>query len=551
MPFQYQPYSSPFAGSIAQLIARRGEIAAHAAELAGQANARGAEQSGAAWANGVQNTGQILGSLPLQMQQARRAQSQEEATTLDLAAKRRDAAAADALDKAYATALKPDGSIDESALVSHLPGHLVPSVMKSISDVKKAALERQELQQKVTKNGMDLTAGLLNGVKSSGYDMQTFMQAVRAARDSGLISPDEAMRHAVGAVEQGPAYVKQATDQYLSKSQEWTKLANDTLTAQSRAASATKPTEASLAVSAAGGDQQAAGALGLLKPPTGKYEQKNVTLDGKPNQLVNYDPKTGQMFAPGSDQPIDATRIRGNTPPSLVIKSEKDVQGSENRSELATMLRTGMVSPSQLSKRGDYNEILAEANRQHKTETGKPLNVSKLQLDFEGAKRFVGSLNSNQMTRFRQLGVSVVNTIDEVNQLATQLQQGGLELWNKAKLSTVRAVYGNTPQSELANRYAIAVNTLKEEFANLANGGYAPTEAAWTLANDQIRGGLGVKDLTSSLGEVQRLINYRLNAPNELAPMGVGGPVTNTSTTPPAPSAPIKVGGFTVKVKGG
>jgi DNA-directed RNA polymerase subunit M/transcription elongation factor TFIIS len=70
----------------------------------------------------------------------------------------------------------------------------------------------------------------------------------------------------------------------------------------------------------------------------------------------------------------------------------------------------------------------------------------------------------------------------DVQRLADQLKQGGVQLWNRAKRSTIQQVYGNTPQSALAAQYVGAVNTLKEEFANLANGGYAPTEDAWKLA---------------------------------------------------------------------
>jgi len=53
---------------------------------------------------------------------------------------------------------------------------------------------------------------------------------------------------------------------------------------------------------------------------------------------------------------------------------------------------------------------------------------------------------------------------------------------------------------------------LKEEFANLANGGYAPTEAAWSLANSQINANYGVDQLKASLTEVRRLIGYRVNS---------------------------------------
>lgn len=116
------------------------------------------------------------------------------------------------------------------------------------------------------------------------------------------------------------------------------------------------------------------------------------------------------------------------------------------------------------------------------------------------------------------LAGTVVNTINEVESLGQQLKQGGVQLWNKAKRNTILQVYGNTPYSGIAAQYVGAVNTLKEEFANLAQGGYAPTEAAWELANEQINGDFGAQDLSAALAEVQRLINYRRAAFEELTP---------------------------------
>jgi hypothetical protein len=58
-----------------------------------------------------------------------------------------------------------------------------------------------------------------------------------------------------------------------------------------------------------------------------------------------------------------------------------------------------------------------------------------------------------------------------VNDLAQQMQQGGIPLLNRVKLEAYIQTQGNSEQGQLATRYLTAVNTLKEEFANLANGG--------------------------------------------------------------------------------
>jgi hypothetical protein len=85
-----------------------------------------------------------------------------------------------------------------------------------------------------------------------------------------------------------------------------------------------------------------------------------------------------------------------------------------------------------------------------------------------------------------------------------------------------------------------AVNTLKEEFANLANGGYAPTEAAWKLANEQVNGDYGVKQLGASIDEIQRLIRYRLQSVPGLATLGPNSTnrYSGQGAGPPAHGAP-------------
>lgn len=169
------------------------------------------------------------------------------------------------------------------------------------------------------------------------------------------------------------------------------------------------------------------------------------------------------------------------------------------------------------------SQVVAEADRISMKETGKHYNQAKAELEYAGAKRFVSSLNSPQQVRFNTLGVSVVNTIDEIRQLANQLKLVGVPLVNKVKLEAYIQTAGNTEGGQLVSQYLAATNTLKEEFANLVNGGYAPTEAAFALANKQVNENYGVNQLTASLIEVQRLINFRLSAQTQISPIGTSG----------------------------
>lgn len=150
-------------------------------------------------------------------------------------------------------------------------------------------------------------------------------------------------------------------------------------------------------------------------------------------------------------------------------------------------------------------------------------DLAKAQLEWDRAHRQIASLNGPQMIKYQGLAESVVATIDEVRELAHQMGNSGVPLANRAKIQAYIQAEGNSEKGQLATRYLTAVNTLKEEFTNLAQGGYAPTESAWALANSQINADYGYKQMEASLTEVRRLIQYRLQAIPNMQTLGPGG----------------------------
>ncbi len=187
----------------------------------------------------------------------------------------------------------------------------------------------------------------------------------------------------------------------------------------------------------------------------------------------------------------------------------------------------GTIAPNQLTYTARAKAI-AQAKR-----LDPKFDAAKSQIAWNSANKFAQNLNGPQVSRFRGLAQSVVNTIDEVRGLSEQMDQSGITPLNAAELKTLINVAGNSPEGQLASQYLAAVNTLKEEFANLANGGYAPTEAAWGLANSQINANYGVDQLKASLDEVQRLINYRVQAIVGQQPLIPGQSSENTSDNDP------------------
>src|SRR5438132_1030675 len=100
MPFQYEGYRSPFANSIAELMLRRGDIAARHAETIGHAQAQAALQSGQAWGNAVGTIGQTVAAIPAQIQQAKAVEQEQQLRGLQLKGAQRQQADVDALDNA-------------------------------------------------------------------------------------------------------------------------------------------------------------------------------------------------------------------------------------------------------------------------------------------------------------------------------------------------------------------------------------------------------------------------------------------------------------------
>ncbi len=250
----------------------------------------------------------------------------------------------------------------------------------------------------------------------------------------------------------------------------------------------------------------------VMNQSTGEY--KDVVTGKAPDADAKYQPPKGKT---GKDSAVVDSIVNG--------------------------IVSGRQSPLTTGLYGYGPEVRAELERRN-------FDSSKATLEWKRAEKQIASLNGPQMTRFVGLASSVDRTIDEVRDLSKELKNSGIPLLNKAKLMEVKNLEGNSPKGQLAARYIGAVNTLKEEFANLAQGGYAPTESAWHLANEQINRDYGVQQLGASLDEVQRLVRYRVQAIPGLSTQGPGAANRYTGQggqqtephTPPSGIPPLAVG---------
>lgn len=551
-------YTSPAppGQSIAELLLRQGDIQANVA--------RGTAEP---WAGAIRSIGQEVGRLPAQIQQQKIDALKTEALGQGVEEGRRLARSRNVFEAGFKVPenYNADGTVNDAAMSAWLKKNDVSAWQQyqqlSTAQAEHALTLRKTLGEIATNDQTLADKQRTAAEAKTRYMGNLAFNAVKAMdegpgdplhiRDTALAGVVTASKDGLINSEQGTQFLQQVAraDPHQLRQIFLDAIPPDQrMELESKAATTAKTKADAAHLEAETKNLQMFGsatpAASQMKPMRvkGVGDVPVEYVPGKAGQGGSYflvTPDGRKQLTPG----VDFTEI---PPASIAIHTEKESAAKGTRRELAEQLVNGNLPPSMLSRRAeDYNATLSDAGKIYEERTGKKLNFGKLQLDYEAAKKFVSGMNGPQMIRYRGLADSVVNTIGEVERLGDTLQQSGIQKWNSVKRSTIRQVYGNTPESELANQYVGAINTLKEEFANLANGGYAPTDAAWHLANDQINGDFGFKDLRASLTEVQRLINYRTQAFNDEKPYTIGG---NGQTPPPA-TAPIKVGGFTVVVK--
>lgn len=213
--YRYGPaWENRLAPSIADLIARAGDIQARGVTDAAAAQAQGAQASGNAWAGAVQNIGNTFAAIPGQMRAAKAAE--QESTLRDLQVKdaQRKNSDIDAFDKAFQT---PGGMEN---VIKALPGHLQGQVQKQF-------LEAQELGDKVKKTRNDLKqtefdymAHLGATIRDHGYDPTAAQLALSHAKT--VYGDEPSMLQHIDQLRQtfqdNPDQIKSITDAVISSS---------------------------------------------------------------------------------------------------------------------------------------------------------------------------------------------------------------------------------------------------------------------------------------------------------------------------------------------
>jgi hypothetical protein len=354
MPFEFQPYRNPYAGTIGDLMGAPAAARARALRASATAEANATLASGQAWAGAAQNIGQIIGAIPQQIQQQKTAQQEQQVRDLQLKQATRadeNATIVEHTKKAMAglmndpSVLNDDGTFNLKGIsdkLSQMPsgssGPVQPIDLKTLADtidpINKSILEAKEnglKYQQMKANAMaGLAAGALRLGKADGNYFSHAASALAAAQKSGLLTEQEATQTLTQLVEHREN-IPQVLEDFVARSNvPNVKLApGDTLVSgvdptQVLANGAAKPkTQAELAADASNPSsptaKQSAAALQLLKAPKEPNAQaKEFELDHK---LVMGafvpDAKGGRYFYNGED--VTGDRVKPVPPASVQV----------------------------------------------------------------------------------------------------------------------------------------------------------------------------------------------------------------------------------------
>lgn len=153
---------------------------------------------------------------------------------------------------------------------------------------------------------------------------------------------------------------------------------------------------------------------------------------------------------------------------------------------------------------------------------GQPFDLAKAQQEWQAQTKLISTMNGPQQVRFRQLVATVAPGIDELRELSTEMKMSGVALWNEAKIAYELKYNANSPESRLYSRYQTAFAAIRGEVSQYENGGYAPTDASWKAAYDQLDTARGFQAQMASLDEVNKILQYRLQGMNSVGGLPPG-----------------------------
>jgi len=244
-------------------------------------------------------------------------------------------------------------------------------------------------------------------------------------------------------------------------------------------------------------------------------------LNGQPAWAM-YDQRSGQFFLP------DGQNVTGRfTPP----QGRPAAAGENLDADIAAIcdgIAAGRQPPGRKNARwSGTNLVKLEGCLNRKTdEEGRPFSMHRAELRWQAQQRGVQTLNGTQQTRLRQIGNSIVGTIDKVESLIDGYEDlkinSGLPILNKATVSLALAGLLGAEARDIVTQMEAYVTDIHTELSTVYRSGNAPTDSSLEKAEQNIQTWWSIPTMRKGLNMIRTQMNIRLNAIDE-TPATTGG----------------------------
>jgi hypothetical protein len=526
--FEFTPYISPNAATLANLLRAPGQDQAEAIQQVGDAQARAAMASADAWASAGRDIGRQVGGVIQQATDPVRKAQIVQANEISDTAKSKQALEAQLKDPSN---YKPDGTINDAQVASRLQQQNVGAWQQwtALSAAKqKASLDLLKETTDIAKNNMDvqdkqraLGQAQTDALGRLAYNALGVMQQKPDdpihARDTFLA----AVAHAA-TLPYSPVNEQDANAMLLHTAQATPGQLSDLLASVVPPELKAKLDKegADTAKAKADADKAAAEAANLrAQGPVKHLEQKAVMFNGKPADAV-FDPATGKTTINGQD-------VTGKTTPIPPASTVVNTGALNDVKETVAGMKDGTLPPMMPGRATkEYLATMAEAHRQ-----GYDLQAAVT--DWNATQKHISTMNGNQQLKLNQAINALPEMLDKVDALAAQWKGGRFPLLNKANLSLAKnGVYGPDVAS-VANQLDAQIADVTADLGNVYMGGNSPTDHALGLAAKSLSGSWSEKVLHDMTNLARNNVQIRSNS---IKHTGVAGASPTNPYAPPSAS---------------
>jgi hypothetical protein len=206
-----------------------------------------------------------------------------------------------------------------------------------------------------------------------------------------------------------------------------------------------------------------------------------------------------------------------------------------------------------LSRSGAWMKIRSELAK-------KGFNLSKAELDWKAAQRYVSTLNSAQQVRIREAASTVQQMLPDIQNKYEAWKRAGLasgiRIFNRAGLTVSKNLPG--PAGVAAQALDTQIADMVAELGQLYMGGNSPTDHSLKLAEHNLKGDWTPEQFNAAVDLLKKNLGYRVNSimnagtagmseGSPYTPQGGAGIPQQTQTPQTQTTAPPKIKIISIK----